>query len=206
MTGTSKAHSALGARAHSGWAAYVVLAGDVCAPRLLSRGRMALCDPSIEGSKQPYHYAEPMTLARAEKYIGECRVSAAALANRSLGKIVAETGALASCCILISSGKSLPDLRSVLASHVLIHAAEGEFYRDAVADACVHRHIAVQRVRERDIAEQAEILPLPEAARRDVLNAYGKQLGPPWTQDEKLSALAAWLALAAPPARARRSR
>jgi hypothetical protein len=198
MTATSKGlNSALAVRAHAGWAAYVVLRGDPKAPEIAARGRMELFDPALEESKMLFHAAEPMPFARAESYIDKCRAATAKRADLALENILKENGPIAGCCVLTASGKPLPELKAILASHALIHAAEGVFYRDAVADACKRRKIAVQRIRERDIAEESNMLPLSEVARRDALGAFGKQVGSPWTQDEKLSALGAWLVLAA---------
>jgi hypothetical protein len=122
---------------------------------------------------------------------------AATLADLALGKILMENGPIAECCVLMASGKPLPELKAILASHALIHAAEGVFYRDAIADACKRRKITVHRIRERDIAEQANLLPLSESAKRETLDGFHKHVGSPWTQDEKLYAPGAWLALAA---------
>jgi hypothetical protein len=183
----AKTSKALGMRAHSGWAAYVVLGGDAKAPDIIARGRMTLCG-SAE-TKMLYHAAEPMPFARAQEFIGQCRAATAKLADEELKSI----GPVVGCCILTASGKPLPDLKSILASHALIHAAEGEFYRDALAEACGRAGIAVSRVRERDLEAQAEHL----SGWRERLADFGKKLGPPWTQDEKLSALGAWLVLAA---------
>lgn len=180
---------ALGVRAHSGWAAYVVLGGDP--PEIVARGRMALCESA--DTKMLHHAAEPMPLARAETFIAECRKVSAKLADKALKEI----GPVAGCCILAASGRPLPDLKGILASHAAIHAAEGEFYRDAVADACARAGIAVKRVRERDIADEAQHL----SGWQQRIVAFGKQVGPPWTQDEKLSALGAWLVLAAKPSK-----
>ncbi|HWA92247.1 MAG TPA: hypothetical protein VG889_19570 [Rhizomicrobium sp.] len=176
---------ALGVRAHSGWAAYVVLSGP--GPEIVARGRIVLC--ASADTKMLYHTAEPMAFARAERFIADCRATTATLADKAL----AEIGPVVSCCILTASGKPLPALDRILASHALIHAAEGEFYRDALDEACTRAGIAVRRVRERDIVEEAEHLP----AWRERLAGFGKRLGAPWTQDEKLSALGAWLVLAA---------
>lgn len=175
---------ALGVRTHSGWAAYVVLGGNSKAPRILARGRMQLSD----GHKQPFHDAEPMPFAQARIFIAQCRAQTAKLADEALKDVAASK-----CCVLAASGRALPDLEKVLASHALIHSAEGEFYRDAVAEACERRGVAVTRIRERDVACDAEHLP----DWRERLAEFGKQLGAPWTQDEKLAALGAWLVLAA---------
>jgi hypothetical protein len=201
MTGRSKApdgrgRAALGVRAHSGWAAYVVLGGRIDAPDILKRGRMELCDASIKGSKQPFHEAEPLPFDEGSRFIARCSKATAALADKVLVQIQSEVSPLAACCVLTASGRALPELRAILASHALIHAAEGEFYRDAVVEACARSKIPTERMRERDIDAAADRLPGNMAARRQRLDAFGKQVGTPWRQDEKLAALAAWLALA----------
>jgi hypothetical protein len=208
MTGRSKDRNpassvALGVRAHSGWAAYVVLSGVVAAPDIRVRGIMQLCDPSIEGSKQPFHHAEPMSFGAAEKFIGRCKESSLRLAERAFNQIVSANGNLSGCCMLTASGRPLPGLREILASHALIHAAEGEFYRDVVGATAAQRGIPSERLRERDIAVSADRLPGNERTRNERLTSFGKQVGAPWRQDEKLAALAAWFALAMRPSRAR---
>jgi hypothetical protein len=204
MTGRSKVPdrqaAALGVRAHSGWAAYCALAGDPKAPQILERGRMPLCDNAIRGSKQPFHEAEMMPFSAAAKFIARCTASSARLAAKATDDLRARF-APAACCILTASGRPLPDLRGILASHSTIHAAEGEFYRDAVATACERAGMAVRRVRERDLEGEILKLPVAPAAAKACLAEFGKQVGAPWTQDEKLSTLGAWLMLASLPSR-----
>jgi hypothetical protein len=192
--------AALGVFAHSGWAAYVVLTGSPKAPEIVARGRMQLCDTSIPGAKQPFHEAEPMAFAAAEKFIARCAVATAKLAAKEIAAIEARAK-LSACCVLTASGRPLPDLKGILASHSTIHAAEGEFYRDAVANACAERGIAVRRVRQRDLEAELQTLPVPASAAKERLAAFGKQVGSPWTQDEKASASGAWLMLASRPSR-----
>jgi hypothetical protein len=188
--------AALGVRCHSGWAAFVVLGSSITAPQILERGRMELCDASIKGSKQPFHEAEPMKFAAAEKYISTCRASTGALAQTVLRMLVAGHGMLRACCVLTASGRPLPGLREILASHALIHAAEGEFYRDAIVGAAERVGVPCFKVRERDVEAAADRLPGNEADRRARLADFGKRVGSPWRQDEKLAAIGAWLALA----------
>lgn len=206
MTGrTSRPDAAaLGVRAHSGWAAYVVLSGDPKHPDIVARNRMTLCDAAIQGSKQPFHEAEPMTFAKAEQFITRCTASTAALAGKALADIQ-KSSPVSACCVLIASGRPLPDLKRILASHTLIHAAEGEFYRDAVAVACERRQIAVRRVRERDVEDELHKLPVAAVGAKERLAEFGKRMGPPWTQDEKMAAIGAWLMLALLPTRRRQS-
>ena len=191
--------AALGVRAHSGWAAAILLAGPADAPQILDRRRIALCDPAIEGSKQPFHHAEPMDFADAESFIAECARSSEKHARKALDQLIALAKAhrcrIGGCGIVAASGRVLPDLRSILASHALIHAAEGEFYRGAFARACERETIAVSRVREREI-ESWTASRVGEKNLKTAIVAMGKALGPPWTADEKLSTMIAWLALA----------
>jgi hypothetical protein len=52
-------------------------------------------------------------------------------------------------------------------------------------------------VKERDLAaEAAETLKRSLEDLNSTVAGFGKVFGPPWRQDEKLSALAAWLVLA----------
>lgn len=197
MTGRSKRPeaAALGVRSHSGWAAYVVLAGDPKKPKIIARERMTLCDPGIKGSKQPFHEAEPMPFAEAKKFIARCTSSSLELAKSAIDDVQRQTPVRA-CCILTASGRPLPGLEDILASHALIHSAEGEFYRDVVDQACSRRKITVRRVRERDMETELQKLPISVAAAKARMAEFGKILGPPWTQDEKLAAFGAWLMLA----------
>jgi hypothetical protein len=205
MTGHLKDRSAvsLGVRTHSahgldegGWASYVVLGGRISEPSILFRGRMQLCDSGIEGSQQPFHHAALMDLESGEAFIKRCRESSQDLAGRALEEITSTHGAIRGCCVLTGPERPLPPLRAILASHALQHAAEREFYREAVRDAAVRKGIETEMVIEKDLSTLAERLPGTEASRRETLSAYGNLVGSPWRQDEKLAATAAWFGLA----------
>ncbi len=201
MTATSAGRkAALGMRCHSGWAAVILVAGTRERVEILDRRGVQLCDPAIEDSKQPFHAAEALPFARAEAFIRRCRDATEALANRALEDllVIAEANGrkLAGCGILSASGRKLPPLRDILASHALIHAAEGEFYRDAMATACERAKLPVVRIREREAFRQAsDQIGLPESHLKQRLAALGKALGPPWTADQKLATLGGWIAL-----------
>jgi hypothetical protein len=194
---------AIGVRTHSahgdeagGWATYVVLGGPIAEPSMLFRGRMQLCDCGLEGSEQPFHHAALMDLESGEAFLEQCRKSSLEFAGRALDEIVSTHGALNGCCVLTGPERPLPPLRAILASHGLQHAAEREFYREAVRGAAVRKGIATEMVREKDLSALAEGLPGTDASRRETLGGYGKLIGSPWGQDEKFAATAAWLSLA----------
>jgi hypothetical protein len=216
MTRRSNARNpvALAVRTHSahglepgGWAAYVVLGGPASEPSILLRGRMQLCDPKVEGSNQPFHRAaamfpfhrsKPMDFKTGEAFVKRCTKSSQDLAARALKEIVASHGTPRACCVLTGPERPLPPLRAILASHGLMHAAERDFYREAVRDAAVALGIATETIKEKDLPALAKRLPGTDASRRTTLNAFGKQVGRPWAQDEKLAAIAAWSGLASP--------
>ena len=213
MTGLSEDPSAvsLGVRTHSahgqddgGWATYVVLGGRLSDPRILRRGRMELSDADVEGSNQPFHRAgstypfdraDPMDFETGEAFIARCRKYTQDLADGALAEIISTYGAPRACCVLTGPERPLPPLRAILASHALMHAAEREFWREAVRNAAERRGIATAMLTEKDLPSLTERLPGTEATRRDALKAFGKQVGSPWAQDEKFAATAAWFGL-----------
>jgi hypothetical protein len=192
----------LGFRAHSGWAALVVVTGDREAIEVLDRRRVRLADEeALEGSVQPYHAAEGKKLPEAAALIRRYETSARRLAlqgQKAVAETLARKGyAPASAAILLASGRPLPPLEGILASHALIHAADGEHFRAALAHACERSGIPVIGVRERELPQRAEeALKRPSAELVATVAALGRALGPPWTQDQKLAALAGWVALA----------
>lgn len=197
----SMRRATLGCRSHSGWAALVAMAGSPEAPQVIDRRRIETCDPSIRGSKQPYHAAEPLDFADAEALLEKCAQSTVQLSRQALQAAVNDLqkkGYRAdSCGLTLGSGRALPGLRAVLASHALIHTAEGEFYRNALAEAGEQCGLTVVGVKEKELYERGAAhfrIPSGELVRR--VAALGKAVGAPWTQDQKCAALAAWLALA----------
>lgn len=192
---------AIGFRAHSGWSALVILAGPPRAPVVLQRTRIELIDPAIAGSKQPFHRARELGLGAGAKHVERCTDKAKELAEQSMRAAIRfslEKGHRAAAVgIVLGSGHPLPDFESILASHPLLHTAEGQLFRDVLADAAQRCGLPVTGVKERELFEQAEAwLRLPATQLQDRLDAMGKIAGSPWRQDEKYSALVAWMALA----------
>jgi hypothetical protein len=193
--------AAIGLRAHSGWAAAVAVALEGDEPRVLVRARLELSARSRKGPVQPYHAAEPMAVDQARRYLDRCRAEARSWAVRGLAGVVRELPALgakpSSCAILAASGRPLPELSAILASHALIHTADGEHFRDALAGAARSLGLRVVRVREKGLYSTASaVLSQSEENLRARLGELGRAVGPPWTADQKLAALAAWQALA----------
>jgi len=201
-SGTTR-RAALGIRAHSGWAALVALSGSPEAPDVIHRRRIVTADPDIRGSKQPFHAAEPLKLPDAQALIDECTKSTRRLSREALRAAIANLREkdveVVGCGVILGSGRSLPALEAILASHALLHTAEGEFYRQALVEAGEHCGLPVSGVKEREAYERvAEQLHLSADELQSRVAALGRGIGPPWTQDQKYAALVAWLALAKP--------
>jgi hypothetical protein len=201
------ANAALGFRAHSGWAAAVVLAAPsqpliAEMPALMDRRRIELIDRSIRGAAQPYHAAAEMGLEEARKRVRKCADRALAIAQNSIRIIIDSmldrNCRVVACGIVLASGRPLPGLSAVLGSHSLIHTAEGELFREALRRASGHFNLPVIGVPQRDLyARAAMALSMEPDALGRRIKELGKLIGPPWGQDEKSAALVAWLALSA---------
>jgi len=99
--------------------------------------------------------------------------------------------------VLLASGRPLPPLAKILASHALIHAAEGEFFREAFSKACESLDLPVTGFRERDLDACVQTAFGKAATRiEQQISTVGRSLGPPWTKDQKMAAIAALVVLA----------
>jgi hypothetical protein len=95
--------------------------------------------------------------------------------------------------VTAGSSKVSDRLEDIVKTHSRIHAAEGNFYRDVVVAACEGAGLEVRRVVERDAATLlAERLGIDRAALETRMNEMGARLGPPWSIDQRLAAMAAW--------------
>jgi hypothetical protein len=168
---------------------------------VLLRTRVEMADARLAGSKQPYHAVEELSVKEAGRRLARLRESAVALATEGLRHAVQELregGAAPSALgILDSAGRKGGSLEAILASHALIHTADGDHFRDALSAAAATCGLAVARVRERDLLDMAaSVLRRPAAQIQGEVQALGKPLGPPWTADQKQATLLAWMLLA----------
>lgn len=192
--------AALGVRMHSGWGVLVAISGDAESIEIIDRRRIVTIDPSIAGAKQPYHHAARLGFKESERYLGDCAAVAERLGLAAIADVVRELEGrhyrITGAANLLASGRPLPSLAKILASHPLIHTAEGEFFRDGVRKACERLEISVAEIRERDLDEQAKTT-FGNAANRMQrrISSLGRSIGPPWTKDHKTAALAASIIL-----------
>ncbi len=177
----------------------VAVTGSPPRPAILDRRRIEIAEKQSSGPVQPYHTARDLGVARGKSFLEECREASKALARESLEAAIKQVGGdrVQVCAVLTGSGRLPSTLEATLASHAAIHTAEGEFFREIVIFAAESCGLRVCRIKEKELFSLAERrLELPTATLKQTLDDLGKVIGPPWRQDQKFAALAAWLGAA----------
>lgn len=192
--------AAVGFRVHSGWAAAVAVTIEKGSPSIVARQRPHLVETFAYTFRQPYHTAEKMPLGEAREFVARVQKEARRLAYRAIRGLQSDSEAqgikLNRCALLLASGRALPSFESILASHALIHTADGELFREALSNAAERCGLEMVGIKERELLQCAKqkLRIQPVVLLRRVAE-LGKPFGSPWSQDEKFAALAAWLAL-----------
>ena len=193
---------ALGLKAHSGWAALVVVGDDGGHPVVVDRRRIELAEE--EWAKQPYHAAEELEPARARTVVDRGIAAAHDLAGRELAAAVARERArghrVAACAVLMAAPMPPWSTDEILAVHFRMHKAEGVLFKDALASAARAARLALVAIPEKTLATRAEkALGRRAPGLMKEVAALGKTVGPPWGKDQKDATLAAVVALYAQP-------
>lgn len=187
----------LGFRPHTYWTAIVGLSGDVAEPRLLNRRRIEF---AAGDERFVYHQAAALSPAKAEALIEIVRRTVKAAAAAGIATFLRDLGeqSLSVRLAVVPIGRSpVGALADIVKSHAAIHAAEGQFYREVLAEACRSLGLDVGRVVEKELLlETSRSLARPAAKVEAHLKAMGAAAGPPWGEDQRLATLAAWIGLA----------
>ena len=193
---------AFGMRAHSGWAALVVVGtrdGDFA---VVDRRRIELVED--EWAKQPYHAAEDMEAGAARALVERGIEAAQRIAVREMraavGREQERKNKVTACAVLVAN--PMPDwsIEEILAVHFRMHKAEGVLFRDALVRATKASGLRLVAIPEKLLTKHAESAlgsPMSRLAKR--VMALGKSVGPPWGKDQKDAALAAMIALQGSP-------
>jgi hypothetical protein len=193
--------AALGFRVHTGWAALVATVGPAREPDVVDRRRVEMIAGHDPG-KPPfvYHAAALLALPEARRMVRAQQAIACQHARVAVSAAVEELRARGHRVVggaIIGGNRALDSpFETILASHALIHAAEAELYRGAIADACETLKLPVTMVPANQLYAQAmkRFGGDKESLRRALTNA-GRAIGKPWTLDQKESLLVALLAL-----------
>jgi hypothetical protein len=191
------AKAALGFRVKSGWATAVVLAGSAQTPQAVGRRIVDLSAPDVPESRQPYHAA----MGKLEEDEAKIRYRTE-IVRRVAEKSVAEllehlraAGHAAGSAGLVVGSQIDP--ASIANPHIRAHALEGRLFRSILEDALRGRGLSCTVVTERGAYRAAAaLLARTEDDLKRAVAGIGRSLGGPWRAEDKLAALAAWMALA----------
>ena len=198
MGGLVKVNVAFGLKAHSGWAALVVLGAGDGRLEVVDRRRVELVQ---EGwAKQPYHAAEGRSRREAREMVERGLQAARQGAMRELRAAVrrAQEGGhgVTACAVLMGQPMPAWSVEEILAVHFRMHKAEGVLFRDVLARAATECGLRTVEIPEKQLPDYAErALATPSSTLLKKVLALGKSVGPPWGKDQKDAALAAMIAL-----------
>jgi hypothetical protein len=186
----------VGVADHSGWANLVTVAAgdDGSAPAVIDRRRCQLIGDDLP--RQPYHAAGGVDGDEAERLVAHVVAAACAGAGRALDALLADLGSghrIVAVALRSGGERPLPGtVAGVLASHSAMHAAEGQLYRDAWADAAADRGVAVAlHARGDALGGAAALLGTTVERLGATVSALGRELGPPWQKEHREAAAAA---------------
>src|SRR5262245_28372092 len=151
--------AAIGFRVHSGWAAMVAVALEDGLPVVLDRRKLLLVKTFTYTFRQPYHTAEKMALSGAAEFVRGAEKESQELALSGICSLKKELAKLeyrvCGAALLLASGRQLPEFEKILASHALIHTADGELFRDSIRHSCARTKLPLTAIKERELLAAA---------------------------------------------------
>jgi hypothetical protein len=189
--------AALGMKARTGRAIFVVLAGNREAPLFVERTEVKLLP---DGAFAPYHAAEKLEPAAARASVKRDIAAAHRLAEgaiRDVRKRVEKAGhQLAAAGLLV--GSRIPEWTTdeIIAVHVRMHMAEGMLFRDVLQAGAKACGLPLSTLADKTALDDAATKLGISRARLDALLAtLGRSAGAPWGAHQKQAAAAALVAL-----------
>ena len=188
--------AALGLRVKSGWAAAVLLTGSARSPQLFDVRRIDLSDPRFPETRQPYHAAMGKLETDTTKINRRVRL-VRGIAQQSIATLLAgyhQKGYTITRAALVVGSQVDPD--SIANAHIRAHAFEGQLFRSALDETLQTCGIRTEILIEQNTYAQgtATLKESNENVRRAIQD-FGRVAQGPWRAEQKLAALAAWLAL-----------
>lgn len=175
----------LGFCSRTGSAVAVALAIEPGGGRIALAGRWAveLTDPDTP--EQLFHAAAALPPAEADPLVRTGTEVVAAVATHRMRDLLTGLGSVAAVGV-ITGDHPVPDaVTRILASHALMHAAEGQLYRDALLEAAAACGLPAYGIPK---ARASELLAGDLAG---TVAALGTVAGRPWRKEHKLAAVAA---------------
>ena len=190
--------TSFGFKAHSGWAALIVLGRENGNFGIVERRRVELVDEAW--ARQPYHAAETLGADAASELVERGIASVRKVASREMRALSTREhqrgNRIGACAVVVGDPMPQWSVAQILAVHVRMHRAEGVLFRDVLLHAARECGLRVLAPPEKTLMDQfAQAFGTTTADALAKLAALGKACGPPWGQDQKQAALAALLAL-----------
>lgn len=189
---------AFGFKAHSGWAALIVLGKEGHDLVVVERSRVELVEE--EWARQPYHAAEELQADEArdlvQRGVKAAHRNAVREMRAALQRESRRENEVKACAVLV--GNAMPEwtVAQILAVHFRMHQAEGVLFREALLHAAKECQLKAVEIPEKELIAHAEReLKTSAAEIGKQIASLGKAIGPPWGKDQKDAALAAMIAL-----------
>ena len=187
----------VGLRVKSGFAIAVLVAGPVRSPQVLDRRVIDLSDPAVPESRQPHH-AEFAMLEEDQVKLARRLKIVERVTNTSVTKLLEDYRSMGcrprGAALAVGS---VIDPASITNPHIRAHALEGRLFRTVLEEALTSGGLRCFVLVERDAyAKASSVLGRAEAELKRAVTSLGHSLTGSWRAEEKLAALAAWMALA----------
>lgn len=194
--------AAFGFKVHTGWAMLVALAGQPDEIEVLIRRRIELLPTDESIPRFVYHEAAELPLPRATELIKQAERASQHSAQLAIESAIEELDgrdARVNVGGVLSGSTVVPeDLSRILASHALIHAAEGVLFVHAIVSACETYGVKTISIHEREVwGRAATAWERSEQSLRKRIDDLRKSVGSPWNADHKTAGAIALLALKA---------
>jgi hypothetical protein len=192
-------NAAIGLKAKTGRAIAVVVSGPADTPQLVSRSELILNDPRTPATFQPYHEVMDLPWDESQKKVKPLVRAVEKLAAKALGELVHELRAQGLTIVGVGITGSLDrDLSRIGNYHIRAHAAEGLLFRRVLELAAHANKLPRRTFAEKTLLTQAAAeLGVTDAQLKNHLKSIGQAAGPPWRTEQRIAAVAGWLALRA---------
>jgi hypothetical protein len=145
---------------------------------------------------QVYHAVEGRPRAEAVQFVEDAMQVVRRVAVDRVTELSGQlrTGTSIAVGVVTGDRPLTASVAQALAAHPLMHAAEGELYRDALVDAAATLGLAVTAV-PRGVADDRLRTDAAGTTVAATVRALGRTAGPPWRKEHKRAAAAALAAL-----------
>jgi len=174
-----------------------LLTGPANAPKLIQCRAVLLSDPKIPQSKQPHHAALELPTIKAKTVTRKLRKVVMDAARKSVRELLSEASELQyevrGAGLVVGS---LVDPATLHNEHIRAHGLEGQLFRTVLEDSFEEKNISCHVLLEK-FAYQTASSSLRKSTEetKEWIAGMGEAHEGSWRAEEKLAALAAWVAL-----------